>query len=69
MLYSYKIRYYDEDKNEVITNTGIVTANSYAEAADRVVKYYGESCFICFDDLTDQGNLLTIEDINEMGWF
>lgn len=68
-MYTYKIRFYDEDKREVVPGTGIVAANSYGQAADKVVDYYGKNDFICFDDLSDQGDLLTIEDINEMGWF
>ena len=68
MLYTYKIRYYDDDKNELISNSGLVSANSYGEAADKVVKFYGENSFICFDDLTDHGSILTTEDIDEMEW-
>ena len=41
-MFRYKVRYNDELENYTIkTESGIVVAANYSEAADRVVEFYG----------------------------
>lgn len=67
MIYIYKIMYVDEmDDYETKTDCGVVSANSYGEAADKIVDFYGKDNFCSFEDLYASEEILTVEEINDL---
>lgn len=51
MLFSYKVRYINENSNKASTDTsiGIAVANTYGDCANKIVNKYG---FIEIEDIT-----------------
>lgn len=41
-IYVYKVEYWDPDNSEICSDKGIVISKSFAKAATRIEKYYGE---------------------------
>ena len=41
-MFRYKVRYYDEVEKTTLTESGILAAASYGEAADKIVQIYGK---------------------------
>lgn len=65
MLYTYEVAYLN-DEREFTNDKGIVCATSYPNAVEKIVEYYGEDNIVCFDELCEQENLLTVDDLREI---
>lgn len=44
MLYKYKISYYDADNSKYITPYGIIFADNFSDAIEKLTQYYEEDC-------------------------
>lgn len=67
MIYAYKVRYVDEFNDyEMTTDRGIVAANSYGEAAEKVVDFYGKDNFCSFEELYACEEIFTEEELEDL---
>ena len=41
-MFKYKVRYWDDDENKALNETGLVAAKSWSKAVNKVRDYYGE---------------------------
>ena len=64
-MYYYVINYWDEIDCEPRTDSGVVAANSYGEAAKRATEYYGTSNVVDVK-ITALEQILSEEEILEM---
>lgn len=67
-MFEYKVRYWDEldeSGTSIIDGRGIVAANTYGEAAERVLKYFGKSNVI-YMALCEMEDVLDTEELAEM---
>lgn len=67
-MFFFTIRYFYEDEtgSGPRIESGILHANTYGQAADRVVEYYGEKNIISFDALYKVEDIITEEEVKEM---
>ena len=63
-MFSYVVTFFDNEIRETITEKGIVAAETYGKAADRLVSFYGES-FLMTMALTELNDILTEEEITK----
>lgn len=42
MIYTFKVKYFEEDTNKVLQRNGFLFADKYKEAIDTLTSYYGE---------------------------
>lgn len=42
MFFKYQVTYYDEIAQKDLTKTGMVCGETYFEACERIINYYGE---------------------------
>ena len=65
-MYYYKIHFFEEDKAGIQIDSGLVSANSYGEAADKVVEFYGEKGFSSFEQLYKCEEVLIADELKDM---
>lgn len=67
-MFFFTVRYFYEDEPDsgVHTESGILHANTYGQAADMVVEFYGEKNIISFDALYRIEDIVTEEEVKEM---
>lgn len=63
-MFSYVVTFFDNEVRATKTEKGIVAAETYGKAADRLVSFYGES-FLMTMALTELNDILTEEEITE----
>lgn len=63
-MFSYVVTFFDTEIKTTTTEKGIVAAETYGKAADKLVDYYGKSELITMV-LTELNNILTEEEIIE----
>ena len=64
-MYYYIINYWDEIDCELYTDSGIVAATSYGEAAQRATEYYGTQNTVDIQ-LSELEQVLSEEELLEM---
>ena len=64
-MYYYVINYWDEIDNEPRTDSGIVAATSYGEAAQRATEYYGTKNVVDIQ-LSELEQVLSEEELLDM---
>jgi hypothetical protein len=65
-MFRFIIKYFDEFNNNVVTIwKGIVSANSFASAVDKIIKYIGEENFISIEKLYELEDILEDKEIGE----
>ena len=64
-MFNYKVKYFDDDYRDSV-EYGIVCAEDYGEAVNRIVDYYGKSNVISVSvaELLD-GHIITKDEIGE----
>ncbi|MBR5938929.1 hypothetical protein IKZ77_00010 [Candidatus Saccharibacteria bacterium] len=65
-MYYYKIHFFEEDKAGIQVDCGLVAADSYGEAADKVVEFYGEEGFSSFEELYKCEEVLMADELKDM---
>lgn len=61
-MFVYHMTYYDDTDCKVLTEKGFVGASTYADAADKLVEYYGvENVVSCY--LEELENILCFSDL------
>ena len=65
-MFFYKIHFFDEEKPGIQIDSGLVSADSYGEAADKVVDFYGEKQFASFERLYLCEDVIVSEELKEM---
>ena len=63
-MFSYVVTFFDDEIRAITTEKGIVAAETYGKAADRLVSFYGES-FLMTMALTELNDILTEEEITK----
>lgn len=63
-MFSYVVTFFDTEIKTTTTEKGIVVAETYGKAADRLVNFYGKSELITMA-LTELNDILTEEEIIE----
>jgi len=63
-MFSYVVTFFDNEIRATTTEKGIVAAETYGKAADRLVSFYGKS-FLMTMALTELNDILTEEEITE----
>lgn len=61
-MFSYVVTFFDNKIEATRTEKGIVAAETYGKAADKLVNFYGKS-FLMTMVLTELNNILTEEEI------
>ena len=67
MFYKYKVTYYDNYKDEEIPDEGLVWAENYGDAANRVVSDYGHDNVIdvyLYEIMIDGETCISVDEIN-----
>ena len=65
MMFRYEINYWDEYDNKQESNKGIISAENYGIAANKIVDYYGEENIIDIK-LYPLEEILTDDDLKDM---
>jgi len=67
-MFFFTVRYFceDEPRSGPHTESGILHANTYGQAADMVVEFYGEKNIISFDALYRAEDIVTEEELMDM---
>ena len=63
-MFRYKVRYYDEIEKTNATESGIIAAATYGEAADKIVRIYGKEDVVTIG-LYELENWLSEESLRE----
>lgn len=64
-MFLYHMTYYDDTDCKVLTEKGFIGASTYADAADKLVEYYGRANVIGLY-LAEQDNILNFSDLQAM---
>lgn len=62
MIYRFQMNYYDEINDDMSSDTGLIAAADWGDAANRVVKYYGNDNVSSFR-LEELDDVLLDEDL------
>lgn len=63
-MFSYIVTYFDSYEGKTVTEKGLLVAETYGGAADKLVNYYGKDYLITLV-LTEINDILTVDQIKE----